>query len=284
MGAWSVSITGNDTAQDLKSEYQAAFYYNSIDIALNKIDDYVRSMFDETDEEEWCNYYYSLADYMWNKGILTDEVKNKAICMIDSEFGLGLWEESGISVLQKRKKVLEAFKAKISSQQPQKKKIKVDLHMQSIFESGDIVAFQLKTSDKKYIPELSKFNENLFAKADGKYVVIRKLEDHISYTSSIEPNVRDIWAVCQLYGKIFDKCPHTDDLCEIPWASTGEPNGVFICESSMFYFKKRNYTVIGNNMKAVEQAIEKYRGNEDIFFSINTPHYNADTLILNAII
>ena len=27
MGAWSTSITGNDTAQDLKSEYQAAFYY-----------------------------------------------------------------------------------------------------------------------------------------------------------------------------------------------------------------------------------------------------------------
>ena len=25
MGAWSVTITGNDTVQDLKSEYQAAF-------------------------------------------------------------------------------------------------------------------------------------------------------------------------------------------------------------------------------------------------------------------
>ena len=57
MGTWNVSINGNDTAQDLKSEYQAAFFYNDVDIALAKIDAYVRSIFDETNEEEWCNYY-----------------------------------------------------------------------------------------------------------------------------------------------------------------------------------------------------------------------------------
>ena len=76
MGTWNVSINGNDTAQDLKSEYQAAFFYNDVDIALEKIDTYVRSMFDETDEEEWCNYYYSLTDFMWRHGILIDSVKN----------------------------------------------------------------------------------------------------------------------------------------------------------------------------------------------------------------
>ena len=284
MGAWSVSITGNDTAQDLKSEYQAAFFYNNFDVALHKIDDYVRTMFDESDEEEWCNYYYSLADYMWNKGILPDEVKNKVVNMIDSGFGLELWAESGNIVLQKRKQALEAFKKKILTQQPSKKKIKVDLHMHSIFESGDIVAFQLKTSDKKYIPKDSKFDENYFAEVDGKYVVIRKLADHISYTSSVEPNVRDVWTVCQLYGKIFDEYPCVDDLCKIPWASNREPNGVFMCESSMFYFKKRKYMVIGNNQEDITQTVEEFRGNELIFFSINMSHYNADTLILNAIL
>lgn len=284
MGAWSVSITGNDTAQDMKSEYQAAFFYNEIDVALYKIDNYVRAMFDESDEEEWCNYYYSLADYIWSKGILTDEVKNKAVSLIDSGFGLELWAESGNSVLQKRKKALEIFKEKILSQQPSKKKIKVDLHMHSIFESGDIVAFQLKTSDKKYISNDCKFDNEFFDQVDGKYVVIRKLEDHISYTSQIEPSVRDIWAVFQLYGKIFDSCPCIDDLCKVPWASTGEPNGVFICESSMFYFKKRNYTIMGNIKQGLKQIIKNYRGNEHIFFGINESHYNAETLILNAIL
>lgn len=104
MGTWNASINGNDTAQDLKSEYQAAFFYNDVETALAKIDAYVRNDFDEEDEEEWCNYYYSLADFMWKHGILTDGVRNRAVEMIDSEFGLDIWAIEGNSVLNKRKK------------------------------------------------------------------------------------------------------------------------------------------------------------------------------------
>ena len=65
MGAWNVSITGNDTAQDLLSEYQAAFFYFDVETALSKIDAYARDEgLNESDEEEWCNYYYSLAMFM----------------------------------------------------------------------------------------------------------------------------------------------------------------------------------------------------------------------------
>ena len=86
MGAWSVSVTGNDTAQDLKSEYQAAFFYNDVETALEKIERYVRAeMCDESDEEEWCNYIYSLADFMWKKGILIDEIRQKARHATDEE-------------------------------------------------------------------------------------------------------------------------------------------------------------------------------------------------------
>ena len=56
MGAWSASINGNDTAQDLKTEYQAAFFCNDVETALAKIDTYIRrDGYDESDEEEWCN-------------------------------------------------------------------------------------------------------------------------------------------------------------------------------------------------------------------------------------
>lgn len=37
MGTWNASINGNDTAQDLKSEYQAAFFYNDVETALAKL-------------------------------------------------------------------------------------------------------------------------------------------------------------------------------------------------------------------------------------------------------
>lgn len=285
MGAWSVSITGNDTAEDLKSEYQAAFFYYDIETALSKIDKYVRAVgFDESDEEEWCNYYYSLADFMWRKGILTDSIRDKAVQMIDSEFGLELWAESGEKVLSKRKKVLADFKAKLLSPQGAKKKIRVDLHLTPVFEVGDIVAFQLKTNDKTYLRDNSKFEEDFFKQADGKYVVVRKIEDHISYRSSIVPEVADHWIVFQLYSKIFEELPDVSALNNIGWANTGDAMGTFVCESSLFYFKKRNSQVIGNNTNEIEIAVEEYHGNNHIFFGINMAHYNADTLLINAII
>ena len=143
MGAWNVSITGNDTAQDLKYEYQAAFYYYDVETALEKLDAYVRThICRESDEEEWCNYYYSLADFMWRKGILTDAVRDRAVRMIDEDFGLGLWAEVE-KTLQKRKKALAEFREKLLSPQGEKKKIRVNLYLESVFDVGDVVAFRL---------------------------------------------------------------------------------------------------------------------------------------------
>lgn len=285
MGAWSVSITGNDTAQDLLSEYQAAFFYYDAETALSKIDAYVRDEgINEFDEDEWCDYYYSLAMFMWKKGILTDSVRAKAIEMIDSGFGLELWADSGNKVLEKRKKALANFKEKLLSPQCEKKKIHINLHLSPIFDIGDVVAFQLKTADKTYIPHDSRFNKDFFNDANGKYVVVRKLEDHISYRSSIVPEIADHWAVFQLYSKIFDTLPDISEMATIGWANTGDAQGTFICESSLFYFKKRNYQIIGNNQNKMDTAIKEYRGNKNIFFGINQPHYNADTLLINAIV
>ena len=108
MGAWSESITGNDTAEDLLYEYPAAFLKYEPEEAVSKIDQYVReNEFDESEPEEWCNYVYSLADYMWKKGILTDKVKERAIQMIDSGFGLDIWAESGDKMLKARKRAVQ---------------------------------------------------------------------------------------------------------------------------------------------------------------------------------
>jgi len=289
MGAWNASITGNDTAQDLKSEYQAAFFYNDVDIALEKLDRYVRNDFDESDEEEWCNYYYSLADFMWKHGILTEEVRSRTISMIDSGFGLEIWEGSGEKVLRKRKKVLSEFREKIASPQPPKKKIRVDMYLDPIFETGDIIAIQLQTEDKAYLDK-SCFCEDFFRACNGKYVVLRKVTDQISYRSGVEPKVRDLWAVFQLYGKIFNDCPTMEEIKGIPLANTAkhmqssdicaEAKGTFVCESSMFYFKKRKYQLIGKDLNGMPEMYYRYNF---LFFAINKPWYNVDAKLLDAI-
>ena len=281
MGAWNASINGNDTAQDLKSEYQAAFFYNDVETALAKIDAYVRGMFDESDEEEWSCYYYSLAEFMWKHGILTEDVRARTIDMIDSDFGMEIWELEGTFTLNKRKKVLAEFREKLLSPQPPKKKIRFNLHMKPIFQTGNLIALQLKTLDKHY-PAHSKLGEDVFRGYDGKYIVVRKVGDKVNQYSSIEPQLKDYWAKFQLYNATFDECPTAEQLKHISFVPTRD-NSTFTSESSLYHFKKRNYRIIGNNQDNLPE-FHKTHGLSFVFWGIDTQWGNPEHDILTAIL
>ncbi len=295
MGATGVGITSNDTAQDLQKEFQAAFSYYDTETALAKIEEYVRADgYDESNQSDWCDYYYSLANFMWKKGILTDKVRDTAINMIDSGFGLEIWAEEGEKTLNKRKKALSDFRETLLSPQPEKKKIKINLYLESVFEVGDYIAFQLQTKDKHYLENKSSFDENYFRSMDGKYVVIRKVKDNISYRSKIVPEVADHWIIYQLYCGFFDDIPDMKTLKKDNWAymegrlAFGDPpdkkSFYYYCESSLFHFKKRGYKVIGNNKKGISKNINSNRMAHCVTLGTSSPHYNGDTYLINSIL
>ena len=280
-------MCGNDTAQDLMSEYTAAFFKYDVDEAVKLIDNYVRKeMCDETDEEEWCNYYYSLADFMWKKGILTEDVKNKAIEMIDSGFGLDLWAEAGKKTLEARKKKLAEFKEKLLSPLPEKKKIKPNVHTSRIFEDGDIIAVQLQTEGKPYTAGNKKeVSEEEFHSLHGKYVLIQLIECRASWTSRIVPEVKDYWAEFRLFDGIYDSIPENIDFSSLKNASLGvgiRASSHFTCESSMFYFKKRNYKVLCNRKDLLATYKYDTRVYNMIIWGMNKPWGNADSDIIAA--
>ncbi len=292
MGTWNVSITGNDTAQDLRSEYAAAFFCYDVEEALQKIDDYVRAQkIDESDEEAWCDYYYSLADFMWRKGILTDAVREQAIAMITSGFGLELWADAGEKVLAARKKKLEEFRIKLLSPQPPKKKIKPNAHTERIFEPGDIVAVKLQTAGKPYTKnEDLPMTDEEFHALDGKYVLMQHIDCCSDWTSAIAPEVKDYWAHFRLFDGIYDNIPENVDVSLLKKAhifiNKTIPD-VFWCESSMFYFKKRNYKVIANRKDLLSTVIP-YRDNinsyinNSIFWGVNHACSNPDSVLAAA--
>lgn len=285
MGTWNTSITGNDTAKDLYIEYSAAFYKFDVEEALKRIDSFIKAeMFDESDEEEWCNYIYSLADFMWKKGILTDSIKNKAVEMIDSGFGLELWSEAGQKTLDSRKKKLAEFKERLLSPQPPKKKIKPNVHTERIFEDGDIIAVQLQTAVKPYTEQKSKpISEADFHDFDGKYVLMQLVECYASWTSSIVPEVKDYWACFRLFDGIYDNVPKNIDVLKLKDAMIHQGNRIsstFTCESSMFYFKRRNYKVICN-CKDLLSGLDT-NSNNSIYWGINKPWSNPDSQIVSA--
>lgn len=283
MGAWSVSITGNDTAQDLLSEYTAAFYKYEPTEALQRIYNYVRkNMFDESDEGEWCDYFYSLADFMWKKGILTDEIKEEAIRMIDSGFGMELWAEAGEKTYKKRQQVLSEFKEKLTSSMPPKKKIKPNVHTERIFKNGDLVAIQLQTAGKPYTENDEKpMSDEEFHTYDKKYILMQLIDCYSSWTSSIVPEVKDYWAYFKLFDGIYDDVPQEIKYVELKPAKIHESGIVscFTCESNLFYFKRRKYQVIGNF--PIEAESEK-KGSASSYFGINKPWYNPDSIFLAA--
>ena len=285
MGTWNTSVTGNDTAKDLYIEYTAAFYKFDVEEALKRIDSYIRTeMFDESDEEEWCNYIYSLADFMWKKGILTDSIRNKAIEMIDSGFGLELWQEAGQKTFDSRKKKLTEFKEKLLSPQPPKKKIKPNVHTERIFDDGDIIAVQLQTSGKPYTEQDSKpISEEDFHNFDGKYVLMQLVNCYASWTSSIVPEVKDYWACFRLFDGIYDTVPNDVDLLSLKDALIHQGqkiSSIFSCESNIFYFKRRNYKVMCNR-KDLLSGLDT-NSNNSIFWGINKPWSNPDSQIVAA--
>lgn len=283
MGAWSTSITGNDTAQDLLSEYTAAFFKYDVEEAVQRIDGYVRAhICDEADEEEWCDYFYSLADFMWKKGILTEDIRRRAIGMIDSGFGLELWAEEGAKTLAARQKALAAFREKLLSPMPPKKKIKPNTHTERIFEDGDVIALQLQTAGKPYTAADQKpMTGEEFHAMDGKYVLMQRVGCHASWSSRIVPEVKDYWAHFRLFDGVYDGVPADIDVASLPLAKLGtraDAGAVFYCESSMFHFKKRKYRHLGNRRDLLESVSPAT--DASIFLGINRAHYNADSLLL----
>ncbi len=280
MGTWSAGITGNDTAQDLIAEYKAAFYKFDVDTAVSKIDAYVRTLFDESEEEEWCNYYYSLADFMWKKGILTDTIRDRAVEMIDSDFGMGLWIDAGSKEESARRKELAKFREKILSPQCVPKKIKLDFHTEDIFNDGEYVAFRLKTLDKHYNRETgcAKLTEDEFHACNDKYVVAQKLMSDASRVSEIVPEVCERWAIFRLFEGLFDS-PEEIKISDLKEAEFHDELPYFYTESTMFHFKKRGYVVIGSG--DIPANIPKELVNP-LYLGINNETYNPDSLLVKS--
>lgn len=285
MGAWSASITGNDTAQDLKSEYAAAFYYYDVPKAVRLIDEFVRAEgFDENDPEEWCDYFYSLTDFMWKKGILTDDIKQRALEMIDSDYGLELWAESGEKILKARKQTLEKFKKQLLSPLPAKKRIKPNTYTEDYFSVGDIIVIQLQTADKVYVKyDERPMSDAEFRSYDGKYILMQKIKTNVSWESAIVPEVKNNWLIFRLFDGVYDEIPTEIDRLELKDAKIHGPQRLtplFSCESSLFYFRKRKYQLLGNSKKDIEKYKELM--DEQIFGGVDKPWHNPDSFLLAA--
>lgn len=282
MGTWSTSINGNDLAMDMQAEYSVAFSRHEPEEAVAILDAYIKKdmpHFDENDGD-WVNYRYSLAWYMWKKGVLYDAIRDEVISMVDRGVGLNLYDDA--QTLRQREKVLAAFRAKMLSPQPPSKPIKLSkVQPKRLFETGDVIAMQLSTADVDFEAHSHRanyaFTKEEFNAMDGMWLAWRKVGDDISWHSKIDPEVCNIWPVFQMYDGCFPSCPTVEEVQNVPFfhfwgdpAADSFAGTLLFSDNSMGRYRKQNAQVIGQDLRRINEAV----------VAVEKSHFNVQRMIL----
>jgi len=144
MGAWGVAIFSDDTAADIKGDWQAGLREGQDPVSLTK--DLVKN-YDEVikDVDESKTFWLALAAAQHETGHLEADVRDKALNIIKAGGDVDRWEEESASLAKQRKAVLEKLAAKLEGPQPKPKRLK-PLKPKSVhFDVGDVV--QLRNED-----------------------------------------------------------------------------------------------------------------------------------------
>ena len=141
MGTWETGLYQNDVSADVKDDYIAKLKLGKSDEeALQEI----LSEYQEESRDIDCKYdfWLALADTLWKKGRLPEEIKMKALQMIEEDKVSERWQSERIR--KERIKVLEKLKVKLEGEMPERKKVSVHKPYILGWEEGDVYFFQIK--------------------------------------------------------------------------------------------------------------------------------------------
>lgn len=194
MGFWSISLYGNDLTLDVRDKLD-----DLLKSGVSSQDVYQEMLkcFEEvlsTDEESL--FWFALADRMWDYGILTDEIKEKALTYMTNIAEHEYLDE--LETARERRSwqnTLNKLKTKIENVNQGNKKIKVEpVFKRNIWNVGDYYAYEFH---KKNSQELG---------IQSKYIVIKKIKDNYYGDTMLYYNI------VYIYNKIFDEIPTLKDL------------------------------------------------------------------------
>lgn len=147
MGTWGTELYQDDDTCDIKEEYLNYLRIGKTnEEALQEVISDNEEMI--KDDEIGPLFWLALADTQWKYGRLTNDIRDRALEVIDSGKDLERWKEDK-KLFQKRKKVLEKLKEKLSTQQPPEKKVRKMTFERPNWKVGDVILYQLLNEDLK---------------------------------------------------------------------------------------------------------------------------------------
>lgn len=143
MGAWGPGIFSDDTALDIKGGYRELLEDQVPD------DEAMRKVVAEYAhlDDELPILWLALAAAQSQLGRLDDQVKARALTVIDTGAGLDLWEEAGSAALAKRQAALRKLRGQLTGPQPTRKAVRRPWRDVTDLQAGDVLSFTSTSSD-----------------------------------------------------------------------------------------------------------------------------------------
>ena len=175
MGTWGFGLYENDTALDVKDDFEELYKQGKTaqEIA-ERLTDTNRDIMGDAEEEPL--FWLALADSQWNFGVLLPAVKEKALYWID-RCRERLHDQTVDGEEKAWKNTLDALQKKLFSPLPPVKKIRKGRRFICPWKVGDVFAWKLESDMAK--------ERGLC----GRYFLIQKVDEGTWYPSHIVPIV-----------------------------------------------------------------------------------------------
>ncbi len=138
MGAHGPAIFSDDTASDVRGDYRELLDDQvPDDEATARVIEAYQHLGDDEEHQLWL----ALAAAQSSVGRLDDEVKGRALDVIDTGRGLELWEEAGPTALGQRRAALAKLRQQLTGPQPTRKTLRRPWRNVTDLRTGDVLAF-----------------------------------------------------------------------------------------------------------------------------------------------
>lgn len=191
MGADGPAIFSDDLACDVRGDYRALLEDQVPDLEATQ---QVIAANADLDEDEEPVFWLALAATQWRVGRLEDQVRARALDVIDSGRDLARWEEAGPRAVAKRAAALAALRQQLTGPQPARKPIRRPWRYATDLDAGAVLGY--RTSGRLVLLRVAHVAEDW-----GRAPVIERL------TWDSEP------------------LPTAEQLCELPAMRDAGPQG-----------------------------------------------------------
>lgn len=194
MGTWGTGIYQNDVAGDVKD-----YYIGSLKSGISD-DEALQLLLYEfeneiNDPDDSLDFFFALADTMWKKGRLTEEIKNKALNNIEVDLNSWKWETK--TEHRQRAKKLEDLRKKLESPMPERKKLPIHKPYKMGLNENDLFYYHLPEKIEEWATYSGEGFAERYGDYAGKYIVIY-VEEIIEEDWQV-PTIPDEMALCRCF-------------------------------------------------------------------------------------